>query len=305
MAMYNKELDAVSNYFYNIQRKQTAHNMFEHFVERVSKNEVKQDGTDELLALIDKWVINNTTGSFHKTIKQGTKLYRARLIETSKIDKAITFVDDKILGFDESGSREAPLGYSAPGRNNIAGVSYLYLANTPETACSEIKPIVRQLISLAEFEIKEPLHIIDFSSEKAFLETEDSIDLGVLFTDIMMSYFKPVNNPNEYKATQVLTDYLRKSGIDGISYRSHYEQKGINYTIFNSHRNNITFENSRVLLLQSERRTFLDFNNERIINANTIGGAQYDEKATKEMILKLKKNVKGDYHINTINEEKE
>ena len=41
-------------------------------------------------------------------------------------------------------------------------------------------------------------------------------------------------NELEYYTTQYLTDYIRKTGVDGISYRSYYDETGINYTIFNS-----------------------------------------------------------------------
>ena len=51
----------------------------------------------------------------------------------------------------------------------------------------------------------------------------------------MWMCIQPVNDFEKYKTTQMLTDYLRKTGIDGISYRSYFDRKGINYTFFNSY----------------------------------------------------------------------
>lgn len=53
-------------------------------------------------------------------------------------------------------------GVPGAGRNNIGGTSYLYIASNPETACTEIKSDLSNLISLATFKIKKPLYIYDF-----------------------------------------------------------------------------------------------------------------------------------------------
>lgn len=55
------------------------------------------------------------------------------------------------IGFDEKNSIECPIGVSIDGRNNISGVSYLYVAEDEVTACEEIKTTLWVIISLAEF----------------------------------------------------------------------------------------------------------------------------------------------------------
>ena len=66
-------------------------------------------------------------------------------------------IDDvgNTFGYGEGDSREAPIGMSSAGRNNVQGVSYLYLADRLETACAEVKPVPRQYISVAMFMLKK------------------------------------------------------------------------------------------------------------------------------------------------------
>lgn len=122
-------------------------------------------------------------------------------------------------------------------------------------------------------------------------DESDKIDLSYLFTRIMTSYYVPINHLNEYKYTQFITDYIRKSRIDGIIYKSFYSYNGSNYTIFNSSRDIIEFIDSKIMLLQSERRTFLDFNDDKVIHAKTIVGASYDKKSSDIMKKNLRNKI--------------
>ena len=290
--MIGKKDNPYSNLLKGFSQRSNASFYFNRFLERVRKNEVREDGSDELLNLIDKYVIGGL--QFYRTIKSGTVLYRARIINSGEIRSDLGLSvssDSKISGYDESNSREAPLGYSAAGRNNISGVSYLYLSSDAATACAEVKPTVRQLISVAEFEVKKQVQVIDFSDEKTFTgysNNEDDVALGLLFSKIMLQYFVPVVDSAEYRATQIITDHIRKTGIDGVAYRSFYNERGTNYTIFNSNRSRFEFIGSRVVMLQSERRTFLDFNNKDVFAAKTMGYASYNQKDADEMIKQIK-----------------
>lgn len=294
-----KKENPYSNLLKGFSQRSNASFYFSRFLDRVKENKVREDGTDELLNLIDKYVIDGH--QFYRTIKAGTVLYRARIIDSEKIKASLGLkvsTDGKLSGYDESNSREAPLGYSAEGRNNISGVSYLYLASDAETACAEVKPTVRQLVSLAEFIIKRQVQIIDFSDEKVFeskSSDDESISLGSLFAKIMLQYFVPVVDSAEYRATQIITDHIRKTGIDGVAYKSFYNERGTNYTIFNSDRNRFEFIGSRIVMLQSERRTFLDFNNNNVFNAKTMGYASYNHKDADEMIEKIRVELSRSY----------
>lgn len=103
--------------------------------------------------------------------------------------------NDKFSGYNEINSRETILGISGVGRNNLAGVSYLYVASNESTACMEVKSQFGDLISLATFEILEPLFVIDFSRDRAFdrgLSIQHNLSMGVFFTLLMSHYSEPV-----------------------------------------------------------------------------------------------------------------
>lgn len=138
------------------------------------------------------------------------------------------------------------------------------------------------------------MHIVDFSHDYRFAReesVEQKVALGPLFTYIMTQYVNPVVDPIEYRATQILTDHIRKTGIDGISYKSFFDEQGKNYTIFNSSRDYFKFSGSKIVMLQSERRTFLDFNEHRIRDAKTVGSARYDALFAEEVVNEVRKKL--------------
>lgn len=160
-------------------------------------------------------------------------LYRARVVDSfeSQLFWDYDIGDEIVHGYNEVNSWEAPIGIPGCGRNNITGVSYLYLSNRPGTAYVEIKTGICDLISLATFSLERDYRIIDFYENVTFEKSEvekEELALGYLFTEIMKSYFVPVSNNNTmelYRGIQILTDYIRKSGVDGIGYRSFYDKK--------------------------------------------------------------------------------
>jgi len=88
----------------------------------------------------------------------------------------------------------------------------------------------------------------------------------------------PISNKDEYIATQMLTDHIRKKGFDGIAYGSYYDRDGVNYTIFNCDRQIVRYIDSKIILLQSEEKIFLDFNDKKVIKVDSKGSKEYDER---------------------------
>ncbi len=294
----DKPLNAVRSFALN----NNAYYIYNKFLKQVNNNEVRNDGKNELLNIIDKYVSNDKSNRFRKTLNKGSVLYRARLIDPIHLNSdcgiSIESKGNSLLtnGFDEGNSREAPLGISGVGRNNIGGVSYLYLANRENTACAEVKPHLNQLISLASFKTKRTFYIIDFSTNKTFEPDEsigDNVALGPLFSLVMRKYFEPVSDSSEYRATQIITDHIRKTGIDGVAYRSLFDEKGVNYTIFNSDRGSIDFQRSKIIMLQSARQTFLDFNEHRVRECKTMGLAPYSEEDAAEVLGSIIEGIGG------------
>ena len=282
--MSNERMKELVN---NILLSKNADYYFEKFVKDAKEKNIRNDGTNEFLNIIDDCISNDEDSRICSVIEEGKRLYRARIIDEYNLknnqDIFAEYESGNIItnGFGECDSRECPLGVSKPVRNNIEGGSYIYLADRPETACVEVKPIVTDLISLAEFEIMRELKIIDFSEKKNFKNEESEkvgLSLNELFTKIMRQYYLPISNKDEYIATQILTDHIRKKGFDGIAYGSYYDRDGVNYTIFNCDRQIVRYIDSKIILLQSEEKVFLDFNDKKVMKVDSKGSKEYDER---------------------------
>lgn len=142
------------------------------------------------------------------------------------------------------------------------------------------------LISLATFKIKKPLYIYDFSTDiDKDLNVEDTLfgmNIKTFFTELMYHYTQPVANKDTYRVTQVISDHLRKTGIDGIGYKSYFCPNGINYTIFNSHPSVIEYCGSRVVLHKRAIHSFWDFNNETAIVSSDTDSLAYNPKVANQ-----------------------
>ena len=149
-----------------------ARSALDNFNESVENAPGFTDDIQKILNIIDDIVLGKEKEQFEKELKQGTKYYRARIINPKDDGNSKTglgkTIDGKFKGYNDMNSREPLLGIGGEGRNNISGVSYLYMASNPETACMEVKSQFADLISLATFELREPLKIIVFSDDYTF-----------------------------------------------------------------------------------------------------------------------------------------
>ena len=263
-----------------------ARNNFNKFIEAIETEQGLSEQIQRVQIIIDDIVLDKEATQFKKCLDVGTEYYRARIInpeDDNKTEKGLgKTYDNKFKGYNAVNSREPILGIGSEGRNNITGASYLYVASNPETACMEIKSQFGDLISLSKFKVLKPLYIIDFESEKTFQRSDTEfygMSMGVFFSELMLRFTQPVRGENAYRATQIIADHLRKTGIDGIKYKSFYIPGGANYTIFNCHPSAIEFCESRVLLHKQANHSFWDFNNETEIMSNKDGKLMVYDKA--------------------------
>ena len=124
-------------------------------------------GRDSVIFQALDLALDGVAGSNLETVlSAGTVVYRARVVKDDELtsDNGISMdANMNTSGFDEGNSMEAPLGAGQAGRNNIAGMSYLYLAGDSETACIEMKAVPKSIISLAEIEVKKDLKLFDMT----------------------------------------------------------------------------------------------------------------------------------------------
>ena len=219
----------------------------------------------KLIELLDYAVAPIKDNPFLCVLKQGTLLYRARIIKSDEFKEEYGICIDAsnhIHGFDRMNSAEAPLGRPGEGRNNIKGVSYLYLAENAQTACAEVKANNGEIISVARFMPRRDLNLINFAEDvkiPAEYSLRWQISLPVFFTRLMNAFRTPYSDEKGYQLTQAITDYVRKAGFDGIVYRSSLSDE-ICYTIFNSHHSIMEYIDSSPYLPVATTRKYLNIN---------------------------------------------
>lgn len=215
-------------------------------------------------------IINLCTDENIITIPAGTKVLRARIIKDRddiyREKKGIHFEDKTLRGYDWINSKEPPVGLSSAGRANSRYSSYFYCADNGPTAASEIKPNIGDYISLASFTVNQELRLIRL--------TEKRIDgIGTmpdLYQNIIARHFTtPISDSHEYFLTQFISDEIRKLGVDGICYQSHFTN-GNNYVIFNCPMKTLTFVNSKIIQLHSQTLNFIDFSSNTVLSTTEI-----------------------------------
>lgn len=151
-------------------------------------------------------------------------------INSSEYQKLKQRIENGFQGFDASGSTAPPSDKSSAGRCNPEGVSYLYAALEEHTAVAEIRPHIKDTISIATLKTIRDLKLIDLDYNP--LDTVKGKDF--LFNDIQRE-FSLINkgNSKEYLITQYITALIEHLGYDGLCFRSSLVKDGTNYVIFN------------------------------------------------------------------------
>ena len=187
------------------------------------------------------------------------------LLETSK-DKQIILNKGKVLyrsqrGYDEieeydqdgfTVTRIVDLPYkqermipkaekSKNGRANPAGIPCLYLSDDLETALAEVRPWIKEKISIAIFKIIRDIKVIDFSNIESsfrfyFKEPNDAkIKEKEVWASVNRAFSEPINmedQEKDYIPTQIISELFKSIGFDGIKYKSMLAS-GNNYALFN------------------------------------------------------------------------
>jgi hypothetical protein len=144
-------------------------------------------------------------------------------------------------------SRMKPLRESAfEGRVNPKGIPCLYLATTPETALSEVRPWIDAHVSLALFKTTSPLKVVDCSllhgryfdliSARTPLGPVPPVKVDeIVWAAIDGAFSEPVTRTDDtadYAATQIIADLFRSEGYSGVTYKSAFGVGGYNVALF-------------------------------------------------------------------------
>lgn len=153
----------------------------------------------------------------------------------------------RLLGYEDSFDLEAmsapPKHLAGHGRANPAGIPYLYLGSTAQTAIAEVRPHTGHRACVATFEFSGDLRIVDLRDParlvSPFLE-EDAEQIARLRSGIpflqqlgeeLTRPVLPDSAAYEYTPSQYLCEFIKKAGYDGVLYRSSVGD-GMNLALF-------------------------------------------------------------------------
>jgi hypothetical protein len=139
-----------------------------------------------------------------------------------------------------------PKRIASHGRANPAGIPYLYLGSTQETAISEIRPHTGETACVIAFRTQADLKLVDLRKPKRMvspflLEFKEAGDIGRMRRDLpflerlgdeLTRPVLPQAAAIDYTPSQYLCEFIKKCGYDGVVYRSSVGE-GINLALFN------------------------------------------------------------------------
>jgi len=149
-------------------------------------------------------------------------------------------VGDEMFLADQMGA--PPKRLASHGRANPAGIPYLYLGSKPETATAEIRPHTGEVACVANFIIPE-IRAVDLRNPRKFVSPfilTDADEIGQLRADLpflerlgdeLTRPVLPQGAAIDYIPSQYLCEFIKKSGFDGVVYRSSVSD-GINLALF-------------------------------------------------------------------------
>lgn len=177
-----------------------------------------------------------------RRMPKGFSLWRAQL--DHGLRKA--YQDGKYMGELECAltpERMKPLSERAKeGRANPKGIPVLYLSTRAETAMSEVRPWIGLLVSCAVFETTRELRLVDLSVTDGdgftfYFEQPDATKKEeAVWADIDAAFSEPVTSQDDtadYGPTQVISEWFRTNGFDGVAYKSAFGKDGYNVALFN------------------------------------------------------------------------
>lgn len=263
-----------------------ARNAIKDFFQKPSKKKAKESIFPAFDVAI-QWPNNH----FVHEIEPGTYVYRARIVTDNdcKTENGISIDENgHTTGFNAENSLEAPPNITKAGRNNRKGESFLYVAKDFSTACAEMKALPGNVLSVATIKIKEKLKLFDFSKTIYMsLPDNDGLDCAAIFHEMVRLFYKPINEETKYKATQILSEYVRNKGFDGVAYVS-YHTSSMNYTIFSTDHKNYEFINSSLYGVKGVEQYYYSFNDNGSSSSN-VKTISYADRNCKYMLDDIRK----------------
>ncbi|NQU99493.1 MAG: RES family NAD+ phosphorylase [Parcubacteria group bacterium] len=169
-------------------------------------------------------------------LESGSIFWRARTSKRPRVNNEGKIISDQYTKEEMS---FPPKEKAKDGRANPAGISYLYLAETLQTAIAEVKPYIGDRITIASFNLNKKIKVVDIRKDApSLLEamvTEDKASFSHVWFGIKMYFSLPVR-PEEtknYIPTQYIAELFKNNGYDGIIFDSVQKKDTFNLVLFN------------------------------------------------------------------------
>lgn len=200
----------------------------------------------ELLDVLAEYISQNVL-----EIETGQIYYRARIIDDTCIDDHMLrkcFCDhdgdapatkymgksNPFKGLTKEASYVPPKNVKVgEGRANPRYIKYLYVAESPTTAIYEVRPFIYDAVNIAKIRVNNPLKIVNIAVDLDLSNNDETTKEIWVMGMIQGAFSKPTNNTDDYLPTQVIAEYIRSLGYDGIRFNSSLHYGGVNLTIFN------------------------------------------------------------------------
>lgn len=189
-------------------------------------------------------VLLETSEKRHRVVKKGHVLWRAQLGEGEPWP-----VNDEQepMPVAHPPERMRPRPRRATeGRANPKGIPYLYLADDRDTAMAEVRPWIGASVSVAQFRVARDLQVVHIATEpktkgrgiwisfEGRVEPSPAEREDAVWRAIDTAFAQPIERGDDsahYVPTQVIAEFFRYHGLDGIVYRSGLGT-GVNVVLF-------------------------------------------------------------------------
>lgn len=143
------------------------------------------------------------------TLSAGYTLYRARINEK---DQKEPYTKEEL---------STPPAYKIRnGRANPAGIPYLYTSTTEATCIAEVRPFLRDIVTVAEFRLLKAIKIIDFDTAKSLQDNPYLDYLALRLAATFSASVHPSRADIDYVPFQYISELIKHEGYAGIQYRS-------------------------------------------------------------------------------------
>lgn len=189
---------------------------------------------EDILAVAD--------ANFLLDLEKGTTLYRARLNDENRQAREIS-LSALPRGVDEM--KPIPNVVSG-GRVNAQNIAVLYTADQIGTALAEVRAAPEHPVTVGTFKTNRDLKLVDLSKRMDWHEYFFGKIIAKDFWIHLSHEFSVPTTPGmeyrHYVRTQVIAEYFKANGYDGIKYRSQFKAHekaiseepvdGFNYALF-------------------------------------------------------------------------